>query len=321
MEDTQIMNEQQPVENKKDKKNNTWKHVAISGAAEFGLGAASTILFSSAANDPADEVNTEDQVTLEGVNGTAQVDSSVPVAHVSDDMSFGEAFASAHDQVGPGGVFVWHGQVYGTYTADEWNSMTPSEHAEYGSHVHVQYDEQASNAPHTTEQASSTAEVVAEPGAAVEDQPELIAHVEEPGLPDITPEEIEIDNIAINGTHSGFDDIDSELCVNPVEPEEPEVEVLAYETISNDDGSQMDLAVIAIDGQEMGIYDVNQDGTADLMAIDANNNQQLEENEILDISAEGVSMQALHEEYIAQNDPSMEGPDYINDGDIEGFIA
>ena len=42
---------------------------------------------------------------------------------VSDDMSFGDAFALARQEVGPGGVFVWHGKTYNTYYKEEWQSM------------------------------------------------------------------------------------------------------------------------------------------------------------------------------------------------------
>ena len=95
---------------------------------------------------------------------------------------------------------------------------------------------------------------------------------------------------------------------------------MTYETISNEDGSQMELSVVSVDGQEMGIYDVNLDGTADLLAVDENNNQQIEENEIYDISSENLSMQALHNDYMTQNDPSMQGSDYINDGDVDNYM-
>ena len=83
----------------------------------------------------------------------------------------------------------------------------------------------------------------------------------------------------------------------------------------------MDVAVVSVDGQEMGLYDVNQDGTADLLAVDANNDNQITSNEVEDISSEGISMQHLHNEFLAQNDPAMQGPDYINDGDVESYMA
>ncbi len=38
---------------------------------------------------------------------------------VTDDMSFSEAFASAREELGAGGVFEWNGQLYGTFYATE----------------------------------------------------------------------------------------------------------------------------------------------------------------------------------------------------------
>ena len=61
-------------------------------------------------------------------------DEEVHVAHsVTNDMSFNEAFASARAEVGAGGAFVWHGNVYGTYRADdaEWMEMTAEERVEH----------------------------------------------------------------------------------------------------------------------------------------------------------------------------------------------
>lgn len=48
-------------------------------------------------------------------------------AVITDNMSFGEAFAAARAAQGPGGAFTWHGQVYGTYYQHEWNAMTPAQ--------------------------------------------------------------------------------------------------------------------------------------------------------------------------------------------------
>ncbi len=54
------------------------------------------------------------------------------VAHtVSDDMSFSDAFATAREEVGPGGIFYWHGKPYGTYYENEWNAMSEEDKADY----------------------------------------------------------------------------------------------------------------------------------------------------------------------------------------------
>lgn len=46
-----------------------------------------------------------------------------------EEMSFGEAYAAAREDLGPGETFEWHGKVYSTYTAEEWNAAHPSEPA------------------------------------------------------------------------------------------------------------------------------------------------------------------------------------------------
>lgn len=62
-----------------------------------------------------------------------------PEAHsVSDDMSFSQAFASARQEVGAGGIFHWRGQCYGTYYQNEWQSMdADARHSFAQSHAHV----------------------------------------------------------------------------------------------------------------------------------------------------------------------------------------
>lgn len=75
------------------------------------------------------EVDTTSDVNHSWSDGTVDV-----ALGVNDSMSFSEAFAAARAEVGPGGAFEWHGKVYGTYYAEEWNSMSAAEKAEYNSH-------------------------------------------------------------------------------------------------------------------------------------------------------------------------------------------
>lgn len=42
---------------------------------------------------------------------------------VNDDMSFSEAFATAREEIGPGGFFEWKGHTYNTYYREEWEQM------------------------------------------------------------------------------------------------------------------------------------------------------------------------------------------------------
>ena len=86
-------------------------------------------------NDMEDDVDTD--VNVETAHGSAYhlSDEKVDFADdVNDDMTFSEAFAAARSEVGAGGAFVWHGNVYGTFNAQEWDAMSPEEQAEWSSH-------------------------------------------------------------------------------------------------------------------------------------------------------------------------------------------
>lgn len=111
------------------------------------------------------------------------------------------------------------------------------------------------------------------------------------------------------------------------EPEpEPEIEVIGYETVQNPDGTYSDVAYLEADGQTVLVVDGDRDGMADVMASDLNHNNQLDEGELVDLSGEQVAMQPLKEAcldtpdsvYYAQN--TIE-PDYVNDANIDSFMA
>ena len=88
--------------------------------------------------DPNTLSNNEPQeVEMHHVTAVHHVTDVLHVADVSDNMSFGDAFAAARAEVGPGGVFTWHGGVYNTYTVEEWNAMSPAARAEFASIVDV----------------------------------------------------------------------------------------------------------------------------------------------------------------------------------------
>ena len=98
-----------------------------------------------------------------------------------------------------------------------------------------------------------------------------------------------------------------------------EVEVTDYQTITYDDGSQVDVAVINVDGQDMIVADVDMDGKADIIAADLNGNNQLDADEIIDVTGEGISM-ATFEAAVAVNELAQAN-DYINNADVSDFIA
>lgn len=79
--------------------------------------------------EAAEESEVVTEVEVEDV--TASVAETLPVAEVSDEMSFGSAFAAARSQVGAEGVFEWRGNYYSTYTKEEWDAMDADARGEY----------------------------------------------------------------------------------------------------------------------------------------------------------------------------------------------
>ncbi len=106
-------------EGKGTQSNGTWKKVAIGGAVGILMGGG----VAYAANTLTS--NTEE----DGTDGASPTPAEE--AQVGNGQSFGDAFNEARAQVGPGGVFHWHGRLYNTYTEEEWNAMSDDEKNEF----------------------------------------------------------------------------------------------------------------------------------------------------------------------------------------------
>lgn len=110
--------------------------------------------------------------------------------------------------------------------------------------------------------------------------------------------------------------------------EGPEVEVLAYETVQVDGDLAVDVSVVNIDDDEnVLVADVDRDGIADYIAMDVDGDMQLDEDEFLNVSNEGISMTELQdayeskELYLNDNGLSDSNSDYVNDADVDDFLA
>lgn len=118
------------------KEGSAWKHVTLGGVSGILMGAG--LLYAGqavAATNTVVPEETADAATAEAQQADSATETALPVAQMHNDMSFGEAFAAARAEVGPGGVFIWHGGIYNTYTADEWNVMTPQQKNDFAHQV------------------------------------------------------------------------------------------------------------------------------------------------------------------------------------------
>lgn len=254
---------------------------SVAGGAGVGLfvGAGSAALFHTVQAATASETTDEQPSIDDGGDVPGLINNEVAVATgVSDDMSFSEAFAAARAEVGPGGVFEWHGGVYGTYYADEWNAMTAEERDAWSDNFNWE--------SHASEPGSQ--------GTHYADN-----HSVDPVTPDV-PEE-------------------PDPTPDPIpEPEpEPDIEVLG---VVHDEETGATMAGYTVDDNLAVFVDVDSDNVVDLVAYDANGDQQFSADEIVDVSDQHIAMSDLPgvdpaADSLADNDL----PDYVNDADTGGY--
>jgi hypothetical protein len=80
--------------------------------------------------DEADETNATDTAgndPLPEETAGAQVEVIRMASQITDDMPQEMALYAAREEVGPGNIYKWHGEVYSTYTADELLELSPEE--------------------------------------------------------------------------------------------------------------------------------------------------------------------------------------------------
>lgn len=260
-------------------KKGMWKKVAIGAGTGLVFGSAATVLtgFTAAGGETAGETGEageaggDNHETAPGQNPL--VDDSISMAAcVDDDMSFSQAFAAARAEVGPGGAFEWHGQIYGTYTADEWDNMSAAEKDEYNDHFAWSSSSSSSTPPHhASSSATHDDDVQADAHETSQEGPATLTDVQ------ANP----------SGGVASNDDV---VVVSHTEPTESEVQVLG---VVHDDETGMNIGGVMVDNQEVILIDVDDDLTFDVMASDLNSDGQLQENEMADISGQGLTVNDL----------------------------
>lgn len=160
--------EEAPKEAPKEKKDDipVWRSVLLGAIPGAAVGAAAVLSQTDARGDDGKGGEGEVPTPPEDKPEDAPVfvpEGEVKVAEgVDDSMSFSEAFSTARAEVGAGGAFTWHGNVYSTYYGTEWNAMSPEQQDQYG-HAVASTDikpEPYSDEPVTVEEPVANSEVV-----------------------------------------------------------------------------------------------------------------------------------------------------------------
>lgn len=315
----------------------------IAGAAAAGivLGVAAGAAVSSFAALPSEE-----PIPADGVNpsdgapaGNHEGGNGVQYANVDGSGSFNEAFAHARAELGPGAAFEYHGRLYSTYYAEEWNAMSPDERAQHqhdimeGAHTHHETFANAGNGD-----GSATYELPAEGGSVHHDPITVNVVVNTGSDPNCTFDDpmaaVSADDQMAALPDDAIDDataVDPEVTPGALLADDPmdgmiaeggdnEIRVLGVEVVENGDGNLMNVAFLANGDDQAMVVDVDYDNTYDVMAHDDNGDGTLQNHEIVDIQHldltvnDIMDLQSTPEDNLnlAFNDDM---PDYVNDAD------
>lgn len=297
--------EEQPIREPQSEKTG-WKKVAIGSAAGILLGAGA--IYAVSGEEKQDAASTASSPTADK--------QPVKVGEVSDDMSFTDAFNSARAQVGAGGVFHWHGGIYSTYTADEWDNMTATNREEYAQTIkpEIRADEMENSyvaEAHTTSH-SQTVDAKADVEPVSHASVQTAVHQQE---------DVEPAYVAASQSHQDTTNADDD------------VHVVAQGTVQ---------------GHAAAAVDLNGDGDADVAVIDINDNHVLDDPDVVvdhqgnmatvgqlaeaagQQPDDGTDYAMQHDDGIDPNmqqvsygenpDVSPDMPDYMNDADMGTMV-
>lgn len=277
---------------------NLWKKVTFGTVTGVLLGAGALYAY--------DKLDNEGDASADG-GEQPPVYGQAPVAHVSDHLSFSDAFAMARAQVGPGGVFSWHGGIYGTYYADEWDAMSDEMKASFAQSIH----------PEVTPK-------YIEVSVVNESHPDIVVTTEMTEEAHVTTEEAHVSTEEAHVTQTSF-----------VSHEETDHLVSQVSMETSDDDDVHIVGQGEVDGHDAVALDLTGNDEADVVIIDVDDTDTLTDPDVVvfgdgsyttveEIVAEDTSVESNNMENTScMQDPSMESPeatpdmpDYMDDAPV-----
>lgn len=222
------------------KDENNWAKIAIGGATGILIGAGTLFAVNAVAANAHDTDAADD----------AAASGELKEAHIDDSMSFSDAFAAARAEVGPGGVFQWHGGIYGTYTADEWNAMSAEEKADF---VHSA-------------------------GASVPVSDINTSHISA-ATPDVQVEYVHV----VNYEQQPGADPEQQQDIHGGQAQQQQVHQNVHETSYGSEFNSGDVRVVGsgeVEGHTAVAVDLDGNGEADVAIVDVNDNNQVDGQDV-----------------------------------------
>lgn len=248
---------------------------------------------------------------------------------VNDDMTFNEAFSAARTTFGPGAAFEWKGNVYATYTKEEWDGMSDEEKTDFledlnmsaplsDSHAESNgtdtfedsgIETQTSESPHSESSDTSLTENE-DSSNAINTQNQDSAE----GATIIIGEEEELEEEEVMIEYEPYEDDGLDVVQIGDPSSDDEIQIIG---VGHNPDSGMNIAAMQIDGQDAFVVDVDGDMVFDQIVVDLNNDGVISEDEVIDIQEFGITVDDMGgssapygDDMMASND---EGPDYMSD--------
>lgn len=247
----------------------TWKPVTIGGLTGILMGAGAMYGVQAIASG-------SNEVASGAVEG-------LKVATVDDSMSFSQAFEAARAQVGAGGLFTWHGNIFNTYTADEWKAMSNADKHQFAEQVKPEI-------PASEVDTKQVAE--AEPQ--ISDDDVQIAH-----------ESAQHQDHDVEIQSSRVDEANAQVTTWNELAESDDVRIVGYKDIDVGRGRSISMQELEINGQRVAVIDVDKDGDPDLAMTDLNHNQQMDEGEVIDLHT-GEAISFVDDDSAIDNVPDLD---------------
>lgn len=241
----------------------------------------------------------------------------------NDDMSFSDAFASAREEVGPGGVFMWHGNAYNTFYAEEvddhGNPVVDYQTVEPGSQNFDDYEQsaQAESGPAGDSYTDSS-------GDEVESQVNVMGVDADM---DGAVETYLVDSNLDGSADAIYVDsnLDGQITTDEVEIiHDPATLETAESPVS---GAEISIDTNA-DGQDDAVFgDVDGDLVADVVGVDSNQNQVIEENEIQVLNQDAIQQDGIENAGQESDGVNYEGeissemPEDVPDAELDNYTG
>ena len=232
----------------------TWKPVTISGMTGILMGAGTMYASQKFTTDETPVVDESNEQPLQE-------------ASVEGCQSFRDAFRAARAELGAGGIFRWHGNIYNTYTAEEWNAMSTEEKNLFAQRVkpEVSAADVDTNEIEKTESADEDVQVAS------------------------VQQEVHVANAQVVAEEA-----------SQVKSDDDDVRVIGYGDVNLADGRSVTVEELEINGQRVAVIDVDKDGVGDFAMSDLNHNNRADEGEVIDLHTGDVI--SFHNDQAAMED-------------------